>query len=438
MYNDNIEILKMLNLNTFDIDYKKTTCFVDPSSTKIEVHLYLNQTYRNCKFCKDGKTWVKDTLVKKIHHPVIPNRETIIYFHQKKYYCIDCGRYSLQFNPLVEGSKNITILGELYILEQLRRPTITFSDLAKQLNISIQSVIRTFDDHVSCDRKPLTKVICIDENYLKRLSSKKFCCIIYDPISNTLLDILDTRLKYDLIDTFSRIPISERMAVKIVNMDMYKTYRDLTHQCFPNAIACVDSFHVIKNLNEAMQKIRISVQKSYAVYKKSPDPQKSKLYWMLKSFHYYFVENFDNIKYTRHRNSRFSFLWDKHQVLNELLKIDSDLTEAYYLKESYREFNLTCDTPEEAKPKLEEFIDKFKKSPYEEFRNFGSTLSNWHDEIINSFLRVDGKRMNNGPMESINGRLDRIISDGYGYTNFNRFRNRAMYVLNKDTNLKNF
>lgn len=35
-------------------------------------------------------------------------------------------------------------------------------------------------------------------------------------------------------------------------------------------------------------------------------------------------------------------------------------------------------------------------------------------------------------MESVNGRAKRIISDGYGYTNFDRFRNRVMVSLNKN------
>ena len=108
------------------------------------------------------------------------------------------------------------------------------------------------------------------------------------------------------------------------------------------------------------------------------------------------------------------------------------------MKEDYREFNLTCDNSEKAKYRLEDFIERFKKSPFPEFKEFASTLSNWHDEIINSFTGVNGKRVNNGPMESLNGRLDRLIADGFGYTNFEKFRNRAMYSQNKDESIKNF
>jgi len=59
-------------------------------------------------------------------------------------------------------------------------------------------------------------------------------------------------------------------------------------------------------------------------------------------------------------------------------------------------------------------------------------LANWETEIINSFIRVHGKRLSNGPMESLNGRIDKIMDDGCGYSNFGRFRNRVMFGLNKD------
>ena len=40
--------------------------------------------------------------------------------------------------------------------------------------------------------------------------------------------------------------------------------------------------------------------------------------------------------------------------------------------------------------------------------------------------------MSNGPMESLNGRIKRLLEDGYGYSNFKRFRNRVMFSLNKN------
>lgn len=181
-----------------------------------------------------------------------------------------------------------------------------------------------------------------------------------------------------------------------------------------------------------MDKIRLQVQKRFVDKK---DSDRNGYYWLLKTFHYYFVQDFDNIKYTRKPNSHYGYLADKHAVLDKLLSIDPNLKEAYLLKEQYREFN-KCATYDEAKTKLDDFIEKFKKSYYSEFREFGGMLERWRENIINSFISVNGKRMSNGPMESLNGRIRRLIVDGYGFTNFERFRNRVLFCLNQNEPLK--
>lgn len=211
---------------------------------------------------------------------------------------------------------------------------------------------------------------------------------------------------------------------------MWQTYVDIAERYLPNATICVDSFHVIKHLNAAMDKIRLKIQRRFVSTKES---DKKSYYWLLKNFHYYFTQNFDKINYKCNPRSHFSYLPDKHAVLEHLLSIDADLKEAYLLKEEYREFNLIEDyNAESSINKLIDFINRFKKSKFEEFIEFGRLLDHWKFYIVNSFIRLNGKRMSNGPMESTNGRIGRILEDGYGYTNFYRFRNRCMFSLNKD------
>ena len=138
----------------------------------------------------------------------------------------------------------------------------------------------------------------------------------------------------------------------------------------------------------------------------------------------------------RKPKSHYGYLVDKFAVLHELLSIDEELKKAYQLKSEYMEFNLVEEYSQESTYKLEDFIDRFKASTYQEFREFGDLLKRWKIYIVNSFIRIDGKRLSNGPMESLNGRIKRIISDGYGYKDFNRFRNRVMFSLNKNEPIK--
>ena len=125
----------------------------------------------------------------------------------------------------------------------------------------------------------------------------------------------------------------------------------------------------------------------------------------------------------------------KRRTLPEVICIDEDLKGAYYLKEHYREFNLTADY-ETCNDELEELIDEFLNSKHEEFRVFGKLLIHWKDEIKNSFIRYQGKRLSNGPIEGANSRIKTILKSANGYTNFNRLRNRIMYSLNKDIHIK--
>ena len=128
---------------------------------------------------------------------------------------------------------------------------------------------------------------------------------------------------------------------------------------------------------------------------------------------------------------------------------------AWTLKENYLLFNDSPGTPEEHREILEHLIDQFISSNIPEMINVGFTLSRWKEEILNSFYRIDKKvkdkngntqiknvRVTSGPVEGRNKYIKILLRLANGYVNFGRFRNRAMYVLNKNelyskTRLKN-
>ena len=82
---------------------------------------------------------------------------------------------------------------------------------------------------------------------------------------------------------------------------------------------------------------------------------------------------------------------------------------------------------------------------------FGKLLNHWKTEIKNSFITVDTlikdkkdnlilvkKRLSNGPMEGCNSRIKCIIKNANGYKNFDRFRKRIFFSINKNTPIKNY
>ena len=82
---------------------------------------------------------------------------------------------------------------------------------------------------------------------------------------------------------------------------------------------------------------------------------------------------------------------------------------------------------------------------------FQEHLQNWKQEIINSFIIVDyeykvdkgtgrvavqPKKMNNAIIENKNSIIKTIKKNANGYTNWNRFRNRIMYVLDTEATFR--
>ena len=65
--------------------------------------------------------------------------------------------------------------------------------------------------------------------------------------------------------------------------------------------------------------------------------------------------------------------------------------------------------------------------------DFANTLINWKNEVVNSFIVVndDGRTITNAIIENRNKSIKTIKRNANGYTNWERFKNRVMYSINK-------
>ena len=96
----------------------------------------------------------------------------------------------------------------------------------------------------------------------------------------------------------------------------------------------------------------------------------------------------------------------KNQIIKYMLKIDDSIKEPYYIKEDYLSFNSyykieSDDDINIIRQKLDSLIERLIDCQSEYVYNFGHTLINWKQEIINSFYYVNGKRLSNAKIEKI-------------------------------------
>ena len=428
MYNDTI---KLLNLELFNLKIKK----IDTAKRNNILYCYitLENQKEKCPFCLQRPV-INGYKNKRITHSISNNNPCFIIYKARRFYCKTCKHTYYERNPFALKYDKLSSYTIYAILNDLKDHTVTFKNVATKYNISITSVQNIFDSYVDAIRMSLPEVICIDEFYTSKKRQFKYACVFLDFISKKIIYIYPSRRKDRLTSELSFIPKNERLNVKYVVIDMWDTYRDLASIYFPNCKIAVDSFHVIRHLNDAIDSIRIKIMKKY-------DKRTNKLvqndiyYYMLKKFHFFFTMNFEKIFNGQTYIQKMETKWTKHEIRNYLFSIDGDLRDAYFLKERYREFNLTADY-ETCGEEFEELIDEFLNSKHEEFRTFGKLLIHWKNEIKNSFIRYQGKRLSNGPIEGANSRIKTILKSANGYTNFNRLRNRIMYSLNKDIPIK--
>ena len=321
------------------------------------------------------------------------------------------------------------------MLDELRSHTKTFTDVANDLFLSTQEVINIFDTYVDFKRPILPSVICFDEVYTSKKMYNKYAFVMVDFFKSQILEIYPSRHKFKLVSYLASIPQIERDNVKYIIIDMWDSYRDLADIYFKNAKIAVDSFHVIKHLNEAMISVRLRIMRKYD--KRTKSLQSNDIYYyMLKKFHYFFVKNYENIYSGPIEIRKMRTHWTKDEIRHYLLSIDQDLSDAYYLKEEYRAFSRSADY-ETSDEEFNELIEKFLNSHLPEFRDFGKLLVNWKQEIKNSFIRIDRKRLSNGPIEGVNSRIKTIMKSSNGIRNFYRFRNRVIFGINKNVPIKN-
>lgn len=423
----NNDIINLLYLNHLRNEIESLETRTEGITLTVELRFKKNDI--KCQVCRCD-TVFHDYRSKQITYSILTNRVCYINYPARRYRCKTCGKRFLEHNPFSPKYEKISLLTKMNVLAHLKTPSNTFTSAAKLYHISDKSVINIFDSFVDVKRQRLPEVIRMDEFYKSHGSKYKYACLLYDFKHKRVIDVLTTRHKNYLTNYFSRIAKKEKERVKYFIIDMWNSYRDVIHLSFPKALIAVDSFHLIKDLNEKVRHMRIEVMHKYRKDDSSLAAN-DMYYYILKKFHYFFVKDFDSITQKRIVIPKLQSAWDKHTILHYPLSIDPLLKEVYELKESYRTFNKTADY-ETCDDALDQLIETFRNHHSEAMRTFGKTLNNWRKEIKNSLIRVHGRRLSNGPIEGINSQIKTIIKASSGIKDFYRLRNRIMYAVNKD------
>ena len=393
-------------------------------SLKDELLIEFSLTTRvlECPTCKERTSKVLNKYLRKINHGLFLNRKCTVLYHQKRYRCPFCqSSFNEPCSLVTKGAKK-SLASYLQIMELLKDPHITFKLVGELLNLSTQTVLDTFLDHVPEFKPVLPRALCIDEVYLGRKSRKKYVAVLMDFETGLIIDIIQGRTKNDLHSYFQRFTPEERQHVEYLSCDMYEGFRFLKTTYFKKAKVCIDPFHVIQLINTVLDN---EIKRVMNRYEEGSTP-----YYLLKKKRSLLLKNAVKIDWTkREYNHHFKYTITNHKMRELQFEIDPIIKEIYSLKEEYLWINARKDL-NLVETKLDHFISTCVYHTHSDLRRVGRTLMKWKREILNSFTWLNSRRISNGPIESRNNIIKLLIRNAAGYRNLDTLRLRILYVLN--------
>lgn len=180
--------------------------------------------------------------------------------------------------------------------------------------------------------------------------------------------------------------------IKVVTSDMSAAFTKGIKKNFENAINVYDKFHVMKTINEALDKVRKREIKKNEILKKSK---------------YLFLKNRENLKE------------DQQEKLDMLIKNEYlETSIVYKFKLQFQEIYKSLITKEEAKKRIEMWIKEACETKIKELRKLAKTIGTKQENILNYFEN----RVTNATLEGINSIIQLAKVRARGFKNIENFK----------------
>jgi transposase len=259
--------------------------------------------------------------------------------------------------------------------------------------------------------KPIgLKRLGIDEIALIK-GQGKYCAVLMDLDRSKLLMIVEGRTKEEIKKVLIEWGSEVLEGIKEVSIDLWTGYKSLATEMMPNAQIVADRFHVMAQINKELDGERKKEKrKIQAEIKETKTPEEK----LAKET---ILAGITDSKYAILKNEK-DLNEKQKEKLAEVQNVSSRLKVMHKLKEEFREIFEKKETWTDGLLGLGKWMSKAQKY----FVNSQSTIYRWFDEILAYF----DNRTTSGVVEGINNKLKLIKRSGYGFTNFENFRNRCL------------
>lgn len=375
-----------------------------------------------CPYCKSSYYQLKEYRKRIIKHSLFLGKETTFVLRSRRYKCNECDRSFMEPNNFAPKKSRVSYETIYTILNTAQNYNSTWVEIAKKAHVSDTAAIHIFDRFVNLPRGLLPRVLSIDECYNKHQFNEPYSCIFFDFLNTKIIDVIEDRSKHNISNYLSKLTKEEKENVEYVVIDMWEPYLDVVRWHFPHAKVAIDSFHVLKEIGFALDKVRRRIMRGTT--------KGTTEYYLLKKWNRTLFKDYriwdEKFKVYGLGNKYYNC----YQLQQMIISINDELKIAYEFYRDYRRRNKVT-SYEDARKMIDSFINNKEILKVQEFIPILSMLSNWKEWIINSFIIVEERRLSNGPIEGFNSNFKKMMTVANGLYSFARFRNRLMYCYNK-------
>lgn len=334
----------------------------------------------------------------------LSDKDVYIKYNRRQFKCKNCKKpFSEDLDFIGERRQYTTRFAEAVVMQLINSNALS---VAKNNNLTtdiVQSMLEYVSQRKWNFNPNQVKRLGIDEIALRK-GQKNYVVVLVDLDKNELIGMAEFRTHKSIKKELERLGDGLLTQIEEVSIDLSGNYRGLVKRYMPNANIVADRFHVMKIINETLNKAKNSEKKAIDKIKNKQESQR--LHEVISGSKYALIKLEDD-------------LTEKQKIkLEEIRANFPTLAKIHQQKEDFRNIFETASDWTDGVFKLIDWI----KGADDIFQDNTATILRWFEEITNYFET----RTTSGVVEGINNRLKLIKRLGYGFTNIENFRLRCL------------
>lgn len=343
---------------------------------------------------------VHDTVEKTWRHLNCFEHKTFIHCKVPRIECREHGVHLIDV-PWANQNSGFTLLFEEFVMQLAKKmPILAISKLLDESNGRLWRIVHRYaKEYVqNLELSKVTK-IGLDETSRK---GHEYITVFIDLDTSRIIYIADGKKSSTIkeFQEFFKKHNGEIENITDITCDMNMGFTTEIKKTFKRAKITYDKFHVMKVINEALDKVRKSE------VSEQPMLKKTKYIWL--------------------KNKRKLSL-KQEERLEKMSKMNLKTGRAYRLKIAFQDIYSMNYSKDIAEIELKEWMQWAVRSKLEEFKKAAKTIGNKLEGILNYFEN----RLTNAVLEGTNSMIQSIKSRARGYKKMENFK-AMIYLMNSE------